>query len=81
MKVSEVMTTEVESVQMNSTLEEVASIMKVENVGAVPVLDEDEDLVGIITDRDMSVLKDFVQLIPKLIATHYDFDGNQNTPS
>ncbi len=35
----------------------------------------------IITDRDMSVLKDFVQLIPKLIATHYDFDGNQNTPS
>jgi short-subunit dehydrogenase involved in D-alanine esterification of teichoic acids len=35
----------------------------------------------IITGRDMSVLKDFVQLIPKLIATHYDFDGNQNTPS
>ena len=55
MKVSEVMTTEVESVQMNSTLEEVASIMKVENVGAVPVLDEDEDLVGIITDRDIVV--------------------------
>jgi len=35
----------------------------------------------IITGRDVSVLKDFVQLIPKLIATHYDFDGNQNTPS
>lgn len=55
MKVSEVMTTEVESVQMNSTLEEVASIMKVENVGAVPVVDEDDDLVGIITDRDIVV--------------------------
>src|SRR3954470_7786232 len=52
MKVSEVMTTEVESVQMNSTLEEVASIMKVENGGAAPVVDEDDDLVGIITDRD-----------------------------
>jgi CBS domain-containing protein len=55
MKVSEVMTTDVESVQMNSTLEEVASIMKVENVGAVPVVDEDDDLVGIITDRDIVV--------------------------
>jgi CBS domain-containing protein len=55
MKVSDVMTNEVESAQMNSTLEEVASIMKVENVGAVPVLDEDDDLVGIITDRDIVV--------------------------
>src|SRR5579859_4350445 len=55
MKVSDVMTTEVETVQMNSSLEEVASIMKVENVGAVPVVDEDGDLVGIITDRDIVV--------------------------
>lgn len=55
MKVSEVMTTELETVQMNSTLEEAASIMKVENVGAIPVVDEDDDLVGIITDRDIVV--------------------------
>jgi len=55
MKVSEVMTTEIETVPLNSTLEEVASIMKVEDVGAVPVIDEDDDLVGIITDRDIVV--------------------------
>ena len=55
MKVADVMTTEVETVQMNSTLEEAASIMKVENVGAVPVVDEDDDLVGILTDRDIVV--------------------------
>lgn len=55
MKVSDVMTTEVETAQMNSTLEEIASIMKVEDVGAVPIVDEDEDLVGIITDRDIVV--------------------------
>ncbi|PYY14910.1 MAG: hypothetical protein DMG60_19005 [Acidobacteria bacterium] len=55
MKVSEVMTTEVETVQLNSTLEEAASIMKMENVGAIPVVDEDDDLVGIITDRDIVV--------------------------
>lgn len=55
MKVSDVMTTEIETVPMNSTLEEVASIMKVEDVGAVPVVDEDDDLIGIITDRDIVV--------------------------
>jgi len=55
MKVSDVMTTDVETVLMNSTLEEVASIMKVEDIGAVPVVDEDDDLVGIITDRDIVV--------------------------
>ena len=55
MKVSDVMTIEVETVQMNSSLEEAASIMKVENVGAVPVVDENDDLVGIITDRDIVV--------------------------
>ena len=55
MKVCDVMTTDVETVQMNSTLEEAASIMKVENVGAVPVVDEDDDLVGILTDRDIVV--------------------------
>ena len=55
MKVSDVMTTEIETVPMNSTLEEVASIMKVEDVGAVPVVAEDDELVGIITDRDIVV--------------------------
>lgn len=53
MKVSDVMTTDVETVQLDSSLEEVASIMKIENVGAIPVVDEDDDLVGIITDRDI----------------------------
>jgi len=55
MKVSDVMTTDIETVPANSTLEEAASIMKAENVGAVPVVDEDDDLVGIITDRDIVV--------------------------
>lgn len=55
MKVSDVMTTDVETVQLDSSLEEVASIMKIENVGAVPVVDENDELIGIITDRDIVV--------------------------
>lgn len=54
MKVREIMTTEVATAQPDSTLEEVASMMKEEDTGAIPVLDEDE-LVGIITDRDIVV--------------------------
>ncbi|MCI0348432.1 MAG: CBS domain-containing protein, partial [Acidobacteriales bacterium] len=54
MKVREIMTTDVATAQPDSTLEEVASMMKEEDTGAIPVLDEDE-LVGIITDRDIVV--------------------------
>ena len=54
MKVREIMTIEVATAQPDSTLEEVASMMKAEDAGAIPVLDEDE-LVGIITDRDIVV--------------------------
>jgi CBS domain-containing protein len=54
MKVRELMTTDVATAQPDSTLEEVASMMKEEDTGAIPVLDEDQ-LVGIITDRDIVV--------------------------
>jgi CBS domain-containing protein len=54
MKIREIMTTEVATASPDSTLEEVASMMKEEDTGAIPVLDEDQ-LVGIITDRDIVV--------------------------
>lgn len=52
MKVREIMTIEVATASPDSTLEEVASMMKEEDAGAIPVLDNDQ-LVGIITDRDI----------------------------
>ena len=54
MNVSEIMTTNVATAEPDSTLEEVATMMKDENVGAIPVVDGDE-LVGIVTDRDIVV--------------------------
>jgi CBS domain-containing protein len=54
MKVREIMTTEVESAVPDSTLAEIAGMMRDEDVGAIPVVDGDE-LVGIITDRDIVV--------------------------
>lgn len=55
MKVQEVMTTKVESVSPTTTLRKAAKKMSDLNVGALPVVDDDGKLLGIITDRDISV--------------------------
>jgi CBS domain-containing protein len=54
MNVSEIMTTNVATAEPDTTLEEIASMMKDENVGAIPIVD-DEELIGIVTDRDIVV--------------------------
>jgi len=53
-KVRDIMSSEVQTASPDTTLEEVATMMKTEDVGAIPVV-EDEELVGIITDRDIVV--------------------------
>lgn len=56
MKVRDIMTSEeLATATLDTTLEEIANMMKEEDVGAIPVLDEDEKLAGIITDRDIVV--------------------------
>jgi CBS domain-containing protein len=56
MKVRDIMTSEeLATATLDTTLEEIASMMKTENVGAIPILDEEDNLAGIITDRDIVV--------------------------
>ena len=52
MKVRDVMTSDVVTAMPETTLEEIAMMMKTEDTGAIPVVDEGE-LVGIVTDRDI----------------------------
>jgi CBS domain-containing protein len=52
--VREIMTKEVAKAAPDTTLEEIAAIMKDEDTGAVPVLDDGE-LMGLITDRDIVI--------------------------
>jgi CBS domain-containing protein len=54
MKVRDIMTTDVATATPDTTLEDVATMMRDEDTGAIPVLDEAE-LVGIITDRDIVI--------------------------
>lgn len=52
MKVREVMTSSVDWVSPNTSVVEVAKLMKKDNVGSIPVC-EGNKLVGIISDRDI----------------------------
>jgi CBS domain-containing protein len=54
MKVSEIMTREPASVGPHATLGEVATLMKQEDCGSLPVV-ENARLVGIVTDRDIVI--------------------------
>ncbi len=54
MKIRNVMTDNVSTVQSKSSVSEAASIMKDLNVGAVPVCEGNKP-VGILTDRDIAV--------------------------
>ncbi|HKY30958.1 MAG TPA: CBS domain-containing protein [Candidatus Polarisedimenticolia bacterium] len=53
--VSDIMTENPQCVRPQSTLREAARVMKDENVGIVPVVDENDRLQGIVTDRDIVV--------------------------
>ena len=54
MKVRELMTTEPVTAEPNATLGEVATLMKQEDCGSIPVVEHGR-LVGIVTDRDIVI--------------------------
>ena len=54
MKISEVMTTDVETVAPEQTAREAASFMLRADAGSIPVI-EGEKVIGMITDRDIAV--------------------------
>ncbi len=54
MKVRDVMTSEVVAATPDTTLEEIATMMKTADTGAIPIVAEGE-LLGIITDRDIVI--------------------------
>ena len=54
MKISEVMTTNVETVTPNQTAQEAANFMLRANAGSIPVC-EDDRVIGMITDRDIAI--------------------------
>lgn len=54
MQVSEVMHKDIKFANINDSIIEVASLMKREDIGAVPIMEGDK-LVGLVTDRDIVI--------------------------
>ena len=55
MNVSEIMTTEVQVVSAMATLQQAAKLMDRLGVGALPVCDDHRRLIGMVTDRDITI--------------------------
>jgi CBS domain-containing protein len=55
MQVKQLMTHEVECARANDTVQEAAQKMRDLNIGPLPVCGDDDRLVGMITDRDVTV--------------------------
>ncbi len=55
MKVRELMTAQPVCADPDTTVEEIASLMKEENIGCVPIVDDDGQVAGMITDRDIVI--------------------------
>lgn len=54
MKIKDIMTSQIATVNSEDTVERAAQLMKKHNVGSVPVC-EGEKVIGIITDRDIAL--------------------------
>ncbi len=66
MKVSEIMSTDVFTVGVDTTIEEVAGIMTKRNISGIPVLDNEGNLAGIVTQKDL-LYKDMEPRFPAVV--------------
>ncbi len=55
MNIEEIMTTEIQCCNRNTSLNEIASQMWEYNCGAIPVIDDESKPVGMVTDRDIAM--------------------------
>lgn len=56
MRISDIMTTNPKTLRPNANVQKAAEMMRDQDVGSIPIVDEIGSLVGIVTDRDI-VLK------------------------
>jgi CBS domain-containing protein len=66
-KVKDVMSTPVVTVNINASIDEVASLMIKENIGSVIVIDEFENPIGIITESDLVKKVVAKNILPKQV--------------
>lgn len=55
MKVKDLMTTAVTWARPNTSVQQIATLMRQENIGAIPVCNDRGEILGIVTDRDIVI--------------------------
>jgi CBS domain-containing protein len=65
MRCSEIMKRDIECASPDDTVESAAETMRAQNVGFVPICDEDDQVLGTLTDRDIAI---------RLVAEHKSSD-------
>ncbi len=76
MKVKKIMTAEVEFCHSEDDLTKAAEIMWRRDCGVVPIIDGDMRVVGMITDRDISIAASFCNQKPSEIKIGEVLNGN-----
>ncbi len=66
MKVKEIMSTRVFTVKKDTTIEEIAHILTENNISGVPVVDNDNRVVGMVTQKDL-LYKDIEPRFPAVV--------------
>ena len=66
MKAKEIMSQEVITIGRNTTIEEIAHILTEKNISGVPVVDEDNKILGMVTQKDL-LYKDVEPHFPPVV--------------
>ncbi len=79
MRIADIMTNPAIVVSSYSTIEDTSKIMSRHNIGSVPVVDDADNVVGIVTDRDIVIRTVARGLNPKTHKVHEIMTGEVKT--
>lgn len=66
MKAKEIMTREVRTVKPDTTVDEIAKILANNHISGVPVVDDDDHIVGIVTEHDLLLKDEIEHAVPRM---------------
>lgn len=70
-KASDIMNTKVLSVSPNATVEEAVKVLSQNKISGLPVVDDNNKLIGILTERDIVVFSSDLHIIPLMSSSNW----------
>jgi len=65
-KASEIMSTDIKTIKRNTSIEEIAHILTENNISGLPVVDDDNIVIGMVTQKDL-LYKDIEPRFPAVV--------------